>query len=389
MKFQGHFSLIQQPYLWGKSDDTNFSHYVKSSCHEFSAESVEFDDKYLHYSSSTPPVSKVPSTVTYIAGKYPEGFLHGPASSLVSKSIIYPCNKFRCRLDCPCNLCRMKRPLCLKAENSSNTCGDCSDCRLDYNDHLLHHRARHLRCKFCEKLHETLPQYSYKVLYQRYYGKEPEAAKAYLFQHCWIDRFQITTADPSGLFKCDNCPTMLKRKADLRRHEIALHFQSKHSCHLCGTNFTRFESLLEHARNIHDENGETFRCNECEETFSRKSNFLRHIEGKNKNDCTVCGNKYCTRRKLLKHLQIHKTHECAHCKKTFSKKQSLTMHLKKREEKLCTDCGELVCNLTDLTSHNFKHRHAACEICGQEYLKTSLENHKLMNHAHSSSKSYS
>ena len=99
------------------------------------------------YSSSPGSVFEVPSTVTYIAGKYPEGSLHGPASSIVSKSIMYPCEEFRCRLDCACVLCRKKAPNCLKAPaNCSIACGDCSGCSLDYIDHLLHHIGLDISC---------------------------------------------------------------------------------------------------------------------------------------------------------------------------------------------------------------------------------------------------
>ena len=221
MKFHAKISLLGRPFLWGKSDDKNFDHYVKSSCHEFSAVNVDLQERFLVYNSSSRPVSEVPSTVTYIAGKYPEGSLHGPASSIVSKSIIYPCEEFRCRLECPCHLCRKKAPHCLKAANCSSACGDCSDCRLDYIDHLLHHKARHLLCKYCENLHETFPQYSYTVLYKRKYSEDPEPFKAFIFKHVWDDRFQNSGDDSSGLFMCDNCASIFKRKADLRRHEIS------------------------------------------------------------------------------------------------------------------------------------------------------------------------
>ena len=123
MKFHAKISLLGRPFLWGKSDDKNFDHYVKSSCHEFSAVNVDLQEKFLVYNLSSRPVSEVPSTVTYIAGKYPEGSLHGPASSIVSKSIIYPCEEFRCQLECPCHLCRKKAPHCLKAVNCSSACG--------------------------------------------------------------------------------------------------------------------------------------------------------------------------------------------------------------------------------------------------------------------------
>jgi hypothetical protein len=88
MKFHVKSSPLGRPFLWGKSEDKNFDHYVKSSCHEFFVESVDMQEKFLVYNSSFRSVFEVPSSVTYVAGKYPEGSLHGPASSIVTKSII-------------------------------------------------------------------------------------------------------------------------------------------------------------------------------------------------------------------------------------------------------------------------------------------------------------
>ena len=47
MKFHAKISLLGRPFLWGKSEDKNFDHYVKSSCHEFSVESVDLQEKFL------------------------------------------------------------------------------------------------------------------------------------------------------------------------------------------------------------------------------------------------------------------------------------------------------------------------------------------------------
>ena len=75
MKFHAKIALLKRPFLWGKSEDKNFDHYVKSSCHEFSVENVQVREKYMKYISKVCSVDEVPSLVTYIAGKYPEGFL--------------------------------------------------------------------------------------------------------------------------------------------------------------------------------------------------------------------------------------------------------------------------------------------------------------------------
>ena len=387
MKFHGKISLIQRPKLWGKSYDKHFNHYVKSSCHEFSVDNVQVRDKYMKYSSKVCSVDEVPSLVTYIAGKYPEGFLHGPASSLKSKTIIYPCDSFKCQLDCPCHLCRFKQPCCITASSTSNfTCGDCSFCRQDYDDHLLHHWAHHVLCKFCIQLYEIFPQFSYTVLQKTSHrGLDLVPVKSFIFWHVYNDTFHKEAV--SSQYNCDNCHSNFKRKADLRRHEICQHFGLKHMCMLCGNNFTRYENLLQHKENVHGRN-ETLQCEKCDEIFTKKSSFQRHIDGSvhedgsSKNACNVCDADFCTKRKLLKHIQSHTTHECPHCQKIFVKKQSLEMHMAKRQEKLCSVCGKTLCNMSDLNSHCLQHKYVQCSVCGKDYLEASISGHKLMNHSH-------
>ena len=51
MKFHAKIALLKRPFLRGKSEDKNFDHYVKSSCHEFSVESVDLQEQFLVYSS--------------------------------------------------------------------------------------------------------------------------------------------------------------------------------------------------------------------------------------------------------------------------------------------------------------------------------------------------
>jgi len=331
MKFHGKIALIQQPRLWGKAHnkhlDPRFS--VKGSCFEFSVENVEVVEKHLVYSSEIRLVHENPSNVTFKAEKYPDGFLHGPASSLKSKSIIYPCNFFRCRIDCPCHLCRFKQPLCMKS-SSNYHCGDCSLCRKDYDDHLLHHRACHNSCRFCLSILGIFPQFTFTVLEKRSgYNSEPLPVKSYIFYHVYDKRFQHE--DVSSQFKCDNCPTSFKRKQDLRRHEISQHFGLKHKCDRCGNNFTRHENLLAHKASVHGKKETKLQCEKCNEIFTKKSNFTRHIsgsvheDGSSKNACDVCDEEFCTNRKLLKHLQTHTVYECVHCQKTFTSKQSLDM----------------------------------------------------------------
>ena len=136
MKFHAKISEISVPYLWGPEDDKNYR-----SCHEFTVENVKLQKKFMIYSSQSCPVKEIPSDVSLVAGKYSEGFLHGPASSLTSKSIIYPCSEFRCKIDCPCQLCRYQSGYCSLSGSHLESVKDCELCRKDYDDYMLHHRA--------------------------------------------------------------------------------------------------------------------------------------------------------------------------------------------------------------------------------------------------------
>ena len=80
-------------------------------------------------------------------------------------------------------------------------------------------------------------------------------------------------------FKCDNCDASFKRKVDLKRHENSLHFGQKHNCRLCGLNYTTFENLIQHVSHVHDKL-EKFECEICQNTFSKKSSYERHIAGR-------------------------------------------------------------------------------------------------------------
>ena len=354
MKFHGKMRMISAPRLWGQSDRF-FDYNNESSCHEFSVKSVKIEEKYMLYSSSVRPVSEVPSDVVFIAGKYPEDFLHGPASSLVSRSIMYPCNKFRCRIDCPCQLCRFKIHHCPDSISHLTTCTVCDFCRKDYNDHMLHHRAYHMQCKFCADLNRIFPQYTYTVLYKRNFEMDPEEERAFIFKHVHDDRFQ--QEGNIGPFHCDNCSTSFKRKADLRRHEVSHHFELKHVCRVCGKKFSRKDTFDSHQLVVHFKEGKTFKCEKCDDIFTKASNYQRHVkgsintDGSSKYSCDVCQTTFCTSKKLSKHCQTHRTFKCEYCRKEFSTKQNLELHIANREEKQCSKCAKKFCNNLDLDIH--------------------------------------
>ena len=389
MKFHGQFKMLSAPCLWGKSNNSKSYHH-ESSCHEFCVGDVEVKTDLMKFSSRPCPLDQVPSKVSFIAGEYSKNFLHGPASSRTSKSIVYPCNRFQCRIDCPCHLCRFKSIHCTV---SNKKCEDCELCKKDYNDHMLHHRAYHLQCEFCQQLHRIFPRYTYTVVEWEYSYRTLEdepvgESKAYIFAHVYSDHLQQDQA--FGPFRCDNCSKSFARKADLKRHEVTKHYALKHLCHQCGENFSREDNLRRHVAVIHNKKDVCFICPKCDESFSNEANYQRHVagsineKGSSKHSCGVCQRNFCTAKKLAKHAQTHVSFKCENCEKTFSSKQRLQTHVANREEKKCNECDNIFCNQSALNSHLQDHKfpYVECTLCGNRYLKTSIANHVLMSHTH-------
>ena len=69
-----------------------------------------------------------------VTGPIPSKLLHGPASLKIDKSIIYPCEYWRCHIPCPCSICK---------DNHKS---------ISFQDHWVYHQAIHLKCKFCLEL---------------------------------------------------------------------------------------------------------------------------------------------------------------------------------------------------------------------------------------------
>ena len=91
-------------------------------CHKFSVK--EGKDELLP-----------PGTVELVLGRtFHDEWLYGPATTLESKRIIYPCIKYRCSVPCPCLLCRKHSRKCKVPANQSCSC---QDCLFHFRSHVL------------------------------------------------------------------------------------------------------------------------------------------------------------------------------------------------------------------------------------------------------------
>ena len=113
-------------------------------------------DIICHHFSLKNHVYEANSVVELVAGKIvKEEWLYGPATSLKTRSVIFPCSKHRCSLPCPCRLCRKIQPRC-QLELCSG-----EECMLNFDDHSHFHSVFHLGCKWCGQMVQIVPHFNF------------------------------------------------------------------------------------------------------------------------------------------------------------------------------------------------------------------------------------
>lgn len=134
-----------------------------------------FDKEITHHEFDIKEVIKInyEAKVSLVTGKYVDGKLWGPASSLKTRSLIYPCSFWKCRVPCPCNICSERSSLCKIPEHELSPGGGCGECQDDLWEHFMFHRAEHTCCKYCRQVSSFLPHK--KFIFWRLRGSLPDS----------------------------------------------------------------------------------------------------------------------------------------------------------------------------------------------------------------------
>ena len=350
--------------------------------------------------------------------------LYGPAS-LMDKTLIYPCEEFQCRVSCPCAMCR-------------NKLGYCDD----LEDHEIYHRANHTMCRFCKELESLIPHFHHKVVYERVNNWHvrmthiinfvDKLGSSSLFQHDYASA--RNPVKMNSLLNCDKCEKKFKSVSHFKRHEMSVHFGMKEKCPYCSLQTSRRDNLEAHILLVHGSERESaYQCDDCQETFDKKSNFERHSRN-SKTNCSICSEMFCTLKQLQqhtltshparhacstckktfqdnanlkrhskstaselkcekchqgfctfiaykKHKKCHEQIECSHCKNRFSSKFNLKTHIANRSDQRCDQCGEMFCNSQSLKLHHSKvHNVKTCHICSTTYCLKNYRHHMYSEH---------
>ena len=370
MQFLGIFAPhLKQPRLHGHSMDPHRKHLYK--CHEF----ISVKEKKCDY-------DKMKAEATLVAGKYVnceinEGTMCGPASSLKTKTVIYPCDSNRCQIPCICQLCINKQTFC-KISECHKTCeGSCIECKQDLTDHILFHKAHHHSCKFCLVLFNIFPVMKFVSCCRERYTYKEIYRPSWVFEHFVSDKFpdQIDSLN----YSCDKCELTLKSKFKLKRHEQSQHFGLEFKCVICAMQFTRKDNMHVHMKMKHKSvtSGKisSYQCIACSKSFSKKCHLERHKEG-GKYYCDLCSRRYCTLKQLQEHnRKFHSSFTCAHCRQCFKDNGNLLRHQRRAMDingilKInCELCDALFCSNVQLSKHMEDHprQFFKCSDCDRDF----------------------
>ena len=178
-------------------------------------------------------------------------------------------------------------------------------------------------------------------------------------------------------FKCGHCAKAYVRNADLKRHIITAHkqskivedwefrkneeeldlfdnpfidkrqseqeFQNNHCCDLCNLSFSNSNSLSKHIISVHDplkKEPEVFKCTKCPKVFEHINGLNLHNQSVHEGirfKCQFCDKAYTTKYNVENHIRMNHSgikdqpdmvYECDHCGKEFCRKDSYVRHVK-------------------------------------------------------------
>jgi len=228
----------------------------------------------------------------------------------------------------------------------------------------------------------------------------------YIFEegrcHCCGE--DTETAHMGGEFECTECQKLFRLKSSLERHRRVIHNEGdSYKCPECDARCPDKGTL---ARHMYTHTGlKPVSCPVCKTEFSRKYHLIRHnyqtgCDGSKRPTfpCQVCGRVFNRKDNLREHLRAHagqtkrkKKYTCDECKQEFVGLQMLSMHRRSHIPGLlegdkpwpCDFCSKQFPSQGALKKHRRKHtgeRPYECTYCFARFSAKETLNRHLRTH---------
>ena len=314
-------------------------------------------------------------------------WLYGPATCLASRSVMYPCTRYRSQVPCPCLLCHKKKHPTCRVLLASKAC-NCEDCFIHYEDHDSFHSTFHFGCKFCnalmniflDKVKEGIPTDNHIVMEWNQNLMKNQFSRVHLVSKLFHHDYRNSLMKETDDLKCYQCSKYFPSSSDLMKHIDSVHYEECYACKVCGKVFSRQDNLVRHRQVFHksSEHGDlvncqkSFQCALCIKSFLRKDILLRHQKIHDASEdpklkCQVCGKQFNRETNFVRHMEVHKNvtkekHQCELCNTNFTLKAHLQRHMlgvygeSGGFKNNCSQCDENFCTEKLLKAHvNSKH----------------------------------
>ena len=146
---------------------------------------------------------------------------------------------------------------------------------------------------------------------------------------------EVVAVSDHRKYKCRECKETFTTKSNITKHMQICQTYVKYACDQCDYQATQQSILTRHIQSIHD--GVKYTCDQCDYKATRKFHLKEHVQAKHE------GVRYA----------------CDHCDYEASRQNTLTSHIQSRHQGVkyaCDQCDYQGTNRKNLTRHtNSKH----------------------------------
>ncbi|XP_052872911.1 zinc finger protein OZF-like [Anopheles cruzii] len=221
-------------------------------------------------------------------------------------------------------------------------CDICSKTYYSGNSLKLHKLERHSGPEAkpfkCDKCHQSFPKPYLLKSHQQRHKQEPCPTCGKMLGNRSALKVHIATmhGNVPNLI-CDICGKEIGTKQTMERH-MNMHMGrdtvERVQCGQCQKWFKGNYVLKKHIQHMHIEQGQTFQCDICQQSYPNSRSLATHKQsthGEEKHECEICGKRFKKKDSLRDHFAVHtdkRPYACEFCDLTFKFHSSKYFHRK-------------------------------------------------------------